>query len=301
VFSYLHPFYAASFSKYGQPKYLEKSQGWLIERKIKGTAYRDAMGCYPLFLCNNWGNLLDDIQTLQDELISVSLVTSPFGNFDPKELKKYFDIFFPFKDHYVLDLTKPINSSISRRHREYSRSSLRNLTINIQTSPNIDLDEWVALYDCLIKKYNIHGIRKFSRESFAKQVSIPNTYYFRALYDGRAVGGSLFYLQSDVVYGHLAAFTAEGYNLHASYAIIWSAINFFSKLSHWIDFGGGTKTINGAIDGLVLFKKGWSNETRKSYFCGKILNSKIYAKLSEFKGTSNSNWFPAYRSGGGDY
>jgi hypothetical protein len=62
---YSHPLYAASLEEFGIPRYLTGCQGWILERQIPDTLYRDAIGPYPLFFCEDWGNLIGDFEALR--------------------------------------------------------------------------------------------------------------------------------------------------------------------------------------------------------------------------------------------
>jgi len=292
---YLHPLYAQSFSEMGTPLYLPKCGGWLIKREIPGTDYYDAMGPYPLFFCQDWEALTEDLSGLADQLVSVTLVVGPLVDFPEAAYEAYFEIFTPYKDHYLLDLEMPLNKSISKNKRRNARRALRELDVQLQVAPDVDLDEWVKLYECLIERHQITGIRAFSKRSFEKQVAIPNTHYFRVLHQGEPVGGNLYYLQGDQAYAHLSAFTEEGYQLGAPYAVKWAALQHLAKLTRWVNFGGSTASEGDAPDGLDKFKQGWSNTTAKSYLCGKILNPQIYQQLASDKDAGG--WFPAYRAG----
>ncbi len=292
---YLHPLYAQSFSEIGTPLDLPRSGGWLIKRVIPSTNYYDAMGPYPLFFCQDWESLTEDLSALADQLVSVTLVIGPLVDFPEAEYGAYFDILMPYKDHYLLDLKMPLNATISKNKRKNARRASRDLDVKLQVAPEIDLDEWVKLYDCLIERHQITGIRAFSRRSFEMQVAIPNTHYFRVLHQGSPVGGNLYYLHGDQAYAHLSAFTEEGYHLGAPYAVKWAALQHLAKFTRWVNFGGSTASEGDPPDGLDLFKQGWSNRTAKSYLCGKILNPQIYQQLASDKDASG--WFPAYRAG----
>jgi hypothetical protein len=54
---YLHPDYTLSLAEFGSPQELSQSKGWILRRQITGFPYQDAMGCYPLFTCENWSRL----------------------------------------------------------------------------------------------------------------------------------------------------------------------------------------------------------------------------------------------------
>ncbi len=71
---YRHPEYARSFADQGSLRYLEHSQGWVIERAVPGEGqFLDAMGLYPLFSCEAWQSLPLDIELLRGANL-VSLV-----------------------------------------------------------------------------------------------------------------------------------------------------------------------------------------------------------------------------------
>jgi hypothetical protein len=83
---YLSPEYVASQAECGQSLTLPRSGGWLLERLIPGSEAVDAIGPYPIFCCSNWSALSDDLADLGDRLVSLVLVTDPFGPDDPAAL-----------------------------------------------------------------------------------------------------------------------------------------------------------------------------------------------------------------------
>lgn len=297
---YLNPFYAESFSEIGTPIFLPKSKGWLIKRRIPDSPHFDAMGPYPLFFCKNWDLLIGDLKALKDQIISVSLVISPFSVLPQENFKWYFDQFHKYKAHYILDLSLPLDSSISKNKRRNAIRALREVSVDLVKSPNIDLFEWFDLYQNLIERHHIQGIRAFSRKSFEKQIAIPNTHYFRALYENTVVGGNLFYIHGDVAYAHLSAFTGVGYEKGAPYAIKWVALGHLADIVRWVNFGGTPDIEMGKKSGLEQFKTGWSNNSKSSYFCGKILNYDLYDQLVRSSNTNHMGFFPAYRIGNCD-
>lgn len=294
---YQHPLYAKSFSDIGEPIYLPKSQGWLIKRQIPGTPYFDAMGPYPLFFCNAWEGLPQDLDLLSNDLVSVSLVIAPFTQMPSGIYQKFFNKFFPYKNHYILDLSIPLDQVISKGRRKDAKRALQNLSIDIKSAPEIDPFEWYRLYQNLISRHDIKGIRAFSEKSFISQLSIPGMYFIRAFHEGRLIGGSLYLEQGDSVYFHLSAFLEEAYKLDAAYAVKWTALHYFKDRVRWMNLGGSTVNKAGQLSGLDKFKQGWSSQSAESYFCGKILNRTLYDKITEKKENLIIDWFPAYRAG----
>ena len=79
---YMHPGYVESLKEFGTPRALPRCRGWILERQIPGYPYHDAMGCYPLFACQDWSQLHLDLEEVGSELVSLALVTDPFGEYD---------------------------------------------------------------------------------------------------------------------------------------------------------------------------------------------------------------------------
>lgn len=294
---YSHPLYAESFFEIGQPLFLPRSKGWIIKRPISGTDLFDAMGPYPLFCCDDWNTLLDDLQDLREDLVSLSMVLDPFADVPMEGFDQFFDIFSPYKDHYLLDTSLPLIETISKWSRRDARRALKEVSVDVVSAPHIDLDEWLYVYEHLIKRHNVTGIRTFSRESFSRQIAIPNTHFYRAWDKNELVGGNLYFIQNKIAYGHLLALTDRGYHLGASHAIKWTAIHTLGNQVEWFNWGGGTGLNNANLSGLDKFKMGWSNTTKQAYFCAKVYNKGKYEELAAERGFSTSNWFPAYRSG----
>jgi len=296
---YLHSRYAKSFTDFGIPCELPRCGSWIIKRQIPGFPYYDAMCCYPLFICQDWTQLDVDLEEIGSDLISLSIVTDPFGDFDKDYLKKSFkDVVVPFKDHFIVDLHRSINDFVSAHHRRYARKALQNLNIERCKNPIQFLYEWLALYAILIKRHKIEGTSKFSRDAFSKQLTVPGIVAFRAMYGEKTVGMLLWYIQGEVGYYHLGAFSQEGYEKRVSFGLFWFAINYFAEHGlHWLNLGGGAGVIGDKSNGLSRFKRGWSTGTSIVYFCGRIFDRERYKKIMAEKRIIPNDYFPAYRKG----
>jgi hypothetical protein len=299
VNGYTHPQYAESLREFGIPRELPRCRGWILGRPIPGSPYRDAMGCYPLFSCQDWSKLhLDLDEIADDDLVSLTVVADPFGDYDETHLQRCFqDLVRPFKEHFVVDLRRPVSEFVSKHHRYYARWALKKVVVETCSDPAQFLDEWVKLYANLIKRHRLMGIKAFSRMAFARQLSIPGLIIFRALSQGSTVGAHLWYVQGEVAYSHLAAFSPLGYELMVSYATYWSAIEYFAGRVRWLQLGAGAGVKRSCTDGLARFKRGWSTGTRTAYLCGRIFNPKRYSEIVTARGISETDYFPAYRKG----
>jgi hypothetical protein len=298
MIGYAHADYAASLADYGSPRVLPNCDGWVLERSIPGTLHRDAMGCYPLFACRDWSRLPDDIENLSEELVSLVLVTDPFGDYTEDSLRHTFeDLVIPFKEHFVVDLDATPETFLHPHHRRNARKALEVLFVE-RCDAAASIHEWIGLYANLVDRRDIEGIARFSDSSFARQSKVPGAIMMRAMHEGQTVGITWWFVSAGVGYYHLGAYSDAGYELGASFALFWRAIELFRADGlRWLDLGAGAGLANNPQDGLSRFKKGWSTDTRTAYLCGRILDHGRYAEIAQAKGVAPTNYFPAYRKG----
>lgn len=295
---YLNRHYADAFAEFGTPLYLPMAKAWILQRTINNSSHVDASGLYPLLCCQNWSQLGNDLDALQREnnLVTISAVTDPFGDYDEDDLQRWFkDVVYPYKTHYVLELEESPETFVSSHHLRNVRKAQNNLDFALCSNPLNWLETWYSLYSVLIERHNITGISAFSKASFEKQLKVSGVTLFRAYQGDKTVGMNVWYTQNNIGYYHLGAYSEEGYSLRASFGLFWQAIQHFKSTGlRWLNLGGGAGIKSKGDDGLSRFKKGWSNTTRTAYFCGRILNPERYAAL---KGTIDTTYFPAYRAG----
>jgi hypothetical protein len=299
ITGYRHPRYAASLAEFGTPYRLPQCEGWILKRKISGFPYHDGMGCYPLFACRHWTKLPCDLEDIGSKLVCLSLVTDPFGEYDAAHLRRCFkDVVIPFKKHYIVDLHYSMDSFVSSHHRRYARKALRHVDIERCQDPTQFINEWVDLYTNLVKRRHIRGIPAFSIASFAEQLEVPGIVLLRATHKETTVGITLWYVQGDVGYYHLGAYSEAGYELRASFALFRFAIEYFAITGlRWLDLGAGAGIKSNDTDGLTRFKRGWSTGTRTAFLCGRIFDRARYLEIANTKGASATGYFPIYRQG----
>lgn len=294
---YLLSQYAETLSEHGSVQRLPHSGGQLLVRQISDTDKADAMGCYPLFCCENWDRLSDDLEELKGKLVSVALVTDPFGRVNVEKLQHCFpDKMFHFKDHFIVDLGG--ETKISSNHRRNLEKASREITVEVSELDESVLEDWIKFYDVLIARHQIKGITAFSRQSFEMLFKVPGLTAFRAIHNGEAVGMTLWITQGDLGYYHLGAYSERGYELGASFPIFHTAIEYFrSQGLRKLNLGAGAGIGAKQQDGLSRFKQGWANETLPVYFCGRIFDRDRYLKLASDNGSPANGYFPAYRYG----
>lgn len=296
ISGYVHPGYAAALAENGTPFLLGASGGWILVSPIENTTVFDARGCYPLFCCRSWERLREDLESLKGALVSLTLVSDPLGAYTPGELAECFpDLCRPYKQHYVVDLSVPLDRFVAKTHARYARKASHDVRVELCEDPPQLLDTWTALYANLIARHDIRGIGAFSRESFAQQLQVPGIVAFVARSEARIAGIVLFYVQEEVAYYHLAAYNDRGYELRASYALFAAALGHFAARLRWVNLGAGAGIVGDATDGLSRFKRGWSTATRPAYLCGRIFDRSIYDEISRSRRASVNGYFPSYR------
>ena len=293
-YGYASPQYLSSLAEFGEPRRLPRSEGWVLVRPIEGTPHLDAMGAYPLFACASWSRIGEDLQEIND-LVSLVLVTDPFGEYDASAIEACFNRGIrPFKQHHVTELGPPVETLASAHHRRNARSALATVEVDLVEEPSTELDNWVSLYDGLICRHRVEGIARFSRKSFAQLLRMPGLVMLRARSRSQTVGLILWLVAGDVAYYHLAAYSTEGYDSRASFALFWRSIEWFTGRVRWLDLGAGAGLADGA-GGLDRFKKGWATTTRTVYLCRHVFLPEVYEQLEHQFKSQNSGYFPCYR------
>jgi len=297
ITGYLHPAYADSLSEFGLPYELPACGGWILKRRIPDFSDFDAMGCYPIFACQDWSRLHQDLNEINDDPVCLGLVTDPFGDYDQAYLRRCFsDVMIPFKEHFIVDYAAPV-WKISSHHRYYMRKARQEMQIEVCDDPVQHLDDWESLYKNLIIRNGLKGIKTFSRAAFTKQLVIPGVVMLRASRDDVILGAMIWFIQESIGYSHLTAISEAGYQLRASYGLYGYAIEYFASRVRYLDLGAGAGLVSDETDGLTLFKSGWTSMTRTAYFCGRIFNPSRYAAIAEARGQIEENYFPSYRRG----
>jgi Acetyltransferase (GNAT) domain len=257
------------------------------------------MGCYPLFACKNWYGLADDLYKKQNDWVSFSLVTDPFGRSNKQALKTFFeDKSIPFKDHFIVNLKGDWKNFINKSHLRKACKAVGTINIVREENPLDFINEWNRLYTNLIRRHQITGITRFSQKIFRGMFETPGLHVYTATLDGETIGMVLFYEMAGVVYYHLGAYSDVGYQQNASFGIFLRAIEDFANAGKtYLNLGAGAGLTNDANDGLSRFKKGWVSETKTAWFCGKVFNKEIYRDLTKSLEKIN-DYFPLYRAPG---
>ena len=295
---YRHPAYAAALDDLGTPRALARSGAWILERTIPGTDARDGMGCYPLFACARWPALPDDVRALERALVTLVVVTDPFGAYDRALLERTFgDVVVPFKEHFVVDLARPLEQIASSHHRRNARRARAAVAVERLDAPASHAAEWCALYAALARRHGICGPAAFPARSLAAQLRVPGLVAFRARAGATTIGMTLWFVEDGVAYYHLGAYADRGYALGASFVLFWEALRALREEAAWASLGAGAGLRPDPDDGLARFKAGWATGTRTAWLCGRVLDRARHEALVGATRAPATGYFPAYRAG----
>ena len=135
----------------GEAIRLPNAESWWIKRQIPGSKLFDGMGAYPLLRCGHWSLLADDLAALEGNIVTFASVIDPLGDYDESLLRTAFpDLLFPYKQHYMVDLTRPLEEIVSKHHKYYARRALRDFRVELSDAPMSLAEKWVDLYSDLI-------------------------------------------------------------------------------------------------------------------------------------------------------
>ena len=195
---------------------------------------------------------------LRDQLVSVSLVADPFGGWTAEGLRACFpDLMAPFKEHHVVDLGADAPASArttaATRARRCATSTWRS-----STRPADLLDDWIALYDNLVRRHEITRHRGVLARGVRGAVRGPRPRRAARLGGGRdRRRHALVRPRRRRRTTTCGAYSERGYELKASFALFATALEHFAaaRASPGSSLGAGAGVGDGAGDGLDRFKR----------------------------------------------
>ena len=257
---YAHPSYIHALSEFGEVVDLLRPGAWLLSRRIAGSDRDDAIGPYPFFSCCEYAELRAELDRL-DTLVSISVVPDLFSFGSASTLSKVFDYVVPFKTHYLTDLEIGFSRNLRRHHRRYASRGLSNFDVKLAADPAAHAAEWVDLYQKLVIRHRISGLRAFTPRSLTEQLKVPGSLYFRALRDGTVHGALVCYLDRGVAYAHLTSTTSMGQELFAQYALYWTAIEYCRARARWFALGSNSWPTEWIGNFRALLLQGWMGDS----------------------------------------
>ncbi|MEE9914114.1 MAG: hypothetical protein K4571_20565 [Deltaproteobacteria bacterium] len=281
IFPFNSPEYAETYG--GVIKYSESILSAVFVEKITGTEFYDGRLPWPYVSFPEHGTAL--LGKEFPELVTVAGVVAPSRQCPSKTASSAGLV--PFKQHFIFD---PCAGSI-----RLSKKSALNLKKGSRVWRVADADTsagweaFAALYETFISEKKLTGgFYDFRDDHFFR---LP---HIRAI--------KLFGVRSSSEWGAMACGARHGNELHlmhiciarqgykscASY-VLMDAITRYCAANDWTLFVGGMR--HGADEGLLRFKKRWTNKTLQAWFLKIIIRPDVYARLA----IPGNPYFPGYR------
>lgn len=258
----------------------------LLLRPIPGTTLRDAAGPYPLLPFESAWRVEAGLQELRAAgAISAVIVADPLA---PPAALDAFEMARPFKRHHlVLGQYSP---------SEHHRAELRRAARRCEVAEAAYDEAWpvfARLYAELVARKGIAGgAQDFDAAYFAALAPLRPR-LFAAWAGGQVVAMSLWFIEGDRAWYHLAASGEAGRATAAGYAVVDAAIRALLRDGvARILLGGGLAEAHQPPCGLDRFKAGFANEGRVNLLLGAVLEAESCALLGGAAGA----FFPAYRA-----
>lgn len=265
----------------------------VLTRPIPGVGLLDAAGAYPLAVFAPDADIAGGLAGLAAAgLVSVVLVVDDRLRPALESLESAFGMVRRFKSHFVYD--RALGPQAYDKHHRYEirRAAGRVEAREIALAEH--LPAWEELYGELSARHGLGGLHAFPAAHHQALAGMPGLRTFGAFLDEKLVSAHLFVTHQGYAVSHLAASSREGYRSGAAYAVNALAIDALTDCDA-INFGGAAGAGDDPTDGLMRFKKGFSNRIAASWLCGAVLDAAAYRALSA--GAEDNGFFPAYRGG----
>ena len=291
----IHPYageaYARSLAHIGAALAVPEWGGHVLVRSTPCGTREDAIGPYPLTVLAADADVAGGLARLKAAgLVSVVLVLDDRLRPAMSALEIASATVRRFKSHYVHD--RSLGAFAYGKHHRYElRRALARVVVS-EISLADHLPDWEALYGELVARHGLGGLHAFPRLHHEALASLAGLRTFGAFVEGQLVSAHLFVTHDGHAMSHLAASAPEGYQTGAAYAVNDLALAELTDCAV-INFGGGAGTGDDPADGLVRFKKGFSNSVEPSYLFTAVLDDDAYRALSADR--AGTAFFPAYR------
>lgn len=293
--------YVRALGHIGSPIALPQAGGWLLQRT--SAAGTDACAPYPLLVCQTPQALASDFDALMQPggPVSVTAVCDPMREGYDEALRTAFrDHWVAYKDHFVVDLQRPLEQTLSNHHARKVKRGEKRVTVEWAQGSALEAWEadWQSLYAALIAHHDIQGPAAFPPASLAAQLRVPGARATRARIAEQTVSMVVWYPAGEGMRYHLAGTNSEGYAASATYALFAAALRRFREEGcAWTHLGAGAGVRADESSGLTAFKAGWATHTRTAFLGGRILDPEAYQRWCEQVGVAaGGDFFPAYRN-----
>jgi hypothetical protein len=294
---YGHPGFAASFPNTVGTVHLKNSDGWLLRRYIDNSDLTDLVSPDPVFVCSDFSAIASDLQALNPEATASLIIrTDAFCESHIVADIGGFDEISHFKTHYIAQLDQPWRSFTRRSCRRYADRAKSLFAIRLVEAPVTLASKLFTLNQTMVERHMLLPQLGYSNHMLATQLALPGARVFEVRDQAATIAIACFMEVGEYAYAYLLGCSNEARSRFAIYGLYGCALDYYQNRVRAIDFGGNSGLVDNGQDGLSLFKKGWSNTTKTSYLCKKILNHDLYKNLCRDHCASDPSFFPAYRA-----
>lgn len=254
--------YARAFEEPGvQPLRVEGWDAHVLVRGGPGGA-RHAIGVRPFAPLEPNCDVRAGLDALQRAgIATVSLTTDPMWCPEPSVLEADFDSCRAFRDHYLVDREAGVH--FRKRHRNRVNQARRVGEVREISLPE-HLERWFELYQLNVDNRQIP--QPFSRTYFERLAGIADLRTIAVVVADEIVNITLWFRHADTFYFHDGASSETGFETSAAYAAFAHAIEEAADC-RYVLLGGSSGFRDEPLDGLAVFKRGFSNATVVSYLC----------------------------------
>jgi hypothetical protein len=231
----------------------------LIRRGRMGV--HQATGVRPVASLKPTCDLHGGLNALREtDVASVALVTDPMWCPDVAVLQRSFDVCRPLGDYYVVDRESTVR--FGKRHRNRINRA-RSVSHIESISLSDHMGQWLELYQRNVEARRIS--HPCSPRFFERLATMPWLSTVVARVDEEIVSITLWIRHSDTLYFHESASSQEGYEVSSTYAIFADVIE--NTACRYVALGGSPSLRQNSLDGVGMFKRGFSNCCLHSYLC----------------------------------
>jgi transposase-like protein len=251
-----------------QPLHVPEWGTYVLVREGRGRT-RHATGVRPIAPLDPGCDARAGLEALaRAGIASVSLIADPMWCPDLAVLQGAFDVCRPFREHYFVDREAEVH--YHKKHRNRLNQARRACSVE-EVGLAEHLARWHELYAENVANRQIP--QPFARTYFERIATLPSLRTIAVRAGGEVVALTLWIRHRDTRYLHEAATSATGFELSAGYAALAHVIENETEC-RYVLLGGSAGFRDERLEGLAMFRRGFSNGSAPSYLCSATLRNR---------------------------
>ena len=195
------------------------------------------VGATPCFSASDWGRISSDLRLLENRIVSLTLVTDPFGDFTRESLEEIFHRVRHYKNHLISDLFQSPDTFVSRHHLREWRLAKRVVEVETCERPVDQLDDFEAFYSDLITRHGIKGNSGVFSRRVRDSIFAPGGGAVSGATRGSGCRRTLVVRAGRRGIQSPAASSEQGYRSRAGFALYGHALRWFANRVRYLDLG----------------------------------------------------------------